>query len=341
VEFETQLPPFVTALEAQLKGLLGDIVYPMFRQEVGIINTFVQKWMRELFEQCRAIPFQHPNPEVPVASAHQIRATQVNNMVTDPAFSNMDNRTEFGPQSRDNLPELDSTVNASRIFLQDWDTAGFANELTNNSMMATQYYEVSNNATTTQHSEIYHRPHQIAHTHLPYHAQINNHAATYNSVHHGPPAPPTPIPTPPDTTQHGSAISQPPPPFNDPAAHRALAMSVGHQNARQQQREQPHVPLHVQKFHERCSGSGKPLSRTDPGIKPIRDLRDSGVSDVGSSYSGYESAWQVNGAASPASPLTGQNSYRVASGNDARVGGGFGGYSVEPRTFFNTDDDDE
>ncbi|KAK0613303.1 hypothetical protein B0T14DRAFT_525990 [Immersiella caudata] len=339
VEFYAERPSFIRALDAQLKDLLGDMVYDRFRAKVDAIKTFVQQWMEELLlEKCRKIP---TNGGVCGIASTPAQLEVVGGTGFNSPFSGSESYLQNADDNYSFLTEWDWTVD-SRFPDQSASSAdGMATQ--------EQHHQGSHNIMTTGHESQFHRPggqglvQQASNDQMPYQAPAYGVSIAYEGSSGTQPVPlPTPIPTPPNLAVPAPVVmSGPQPLFSDPIACRAVQMADSQQMARRwydqqpqqyqqsQGLQQPRIPGPIQRFHERHSGT---VSRPKPTAHANNALRDSGISDVGSLYSanGQGGVWAMNQRApSPASRL-----------NNFSYPEGYQGYSSTGGTFLNTDDDE-
>src|SRR5687767_9177882 len=84
VEFNSESPSFIAALDTHLKTLVGETGYEWYRDDIEAIKTFVEQWMRELLDNCRGIPFRPPsNGKESVHASHETGTDQVDNASSD------------------------------------------------------------------------------------------------------------------------------------------------------------------------------------------------------------------------------------------------------------------
>ncbi|KAK0647175.1 hypothetical protein B0T16DRAFT_173210 [Cercophora newfieldiana] len=339
VEFNTRLPTLTTPLDAYLRDLLGNPVYHQFRGRVETIINFVQQWMKELLsDKCREIPnrAKHDDDDADVSSVAPVQVEVTRDVLFESPFSGSENHAVIANEEYNPLDWIANRVPEDTFPNQPQE---FSN-LTMNNMAAEQFNQGSNNGmVVAQHAEVNPSPvgavsHQFIGDELPHQFAPASTATIYNYADGVPP--PTPIPTPPNLAEQVYAMPGPQPPLSDPIACRAVQMSDDHQRARHDhryQQQQPRLPLHVQRFHERNSGS---TPRPNSATNVNNALRDSGVS-MGSSHSGQGETWKPSRAASPANQLVGVCD---GAGSDSAAGTECQGYSPEWETFLNTDDDE-
>lgn len=301
LEFDVQLPSFITAFDAHVKKLFGDLVNHSFRQHIESIKKFVQQWMRELLDKCREIPSRMQTASSPSDLSRHIDLP-AERTPEDARFN--PSLLEIGTQGEDGHEACN--------FLTEWMTADRVSDV----MMADQMDRPLNNVDITrnwQHPELPNRgiervsqqtdDGRVFNQHCPPNGNI-----MFNSSFCAPPPMPAPMPTTPSFAERAEAFSRARPLLGDALAHRAVQMSVRQQqamrhgfNQQQQQPEQqePRIPLTIQKFYQRNSASGKPISRPGSEVSVEKGLRDSGVSDMGSIYGDQGNIWQVHGAGSP------------------------------------------
>ena len=348
MEFNTQLPSFIAMLNAHLKALLGELVYQRFKRRVDVITSFVQQWMTELlFEKCRTIPSRGADAV----------ATSVAPLQPEPAQN-----TAF------NIPFSDSGSHVS----QNYDLPAGLEWTTKHDFETRQYPDqLSSFASTTAHNtttEQYHHipepenamisqqlhfqpadgsPSQLVPAEsLSYQPLAVSDATSFSHPYFVPPSllPVTISPT--NFAERVHPIAGPQPSFQDPTALRVVQMADRNERARQylqqqqqqyQQSHHPRIPIQVQRFHERNSGSP---SRLGSAANINNTLRDSGV-DVQSRCSGQGpgDAWKRHLATSPVSPLS--TLCDGTAGNQGVEAGAFQGHVPECGTFLNVTDDDE
>ena len=364
-EFEDQLPRLVQSLNIYLKALLGEDVYEIFKTRADDVSVMVERWMRELFEDCRKIPLKNEDPSRPATAAGQQEAAKVDNIPISLSVNleaadqgGLAGQSVAADEASNFSAQLDFAIDPYYLYPDDTSETALGNALDSGTYSVGQSVSAPESGGSTRQLGDYNFPRQQMFTQHTSAMQIGfnpdsrwhgNLIAPYNQPYHRPPlpsAPPAgPLPTPPPLAPQRHLQQRPHPSLDDPKAQLAFQRSALQQQAMRQKRQQqqpqqqryPHGPSALEQFHKRSSGLGGPQPRSMAESKTDRGPRDSGVSDMSSLYSGRGSVWRLERAASPAFSL--RDPSTPGGITTPEEIGGLQGSPGENGTFFNTDNE--